>query len=222
MDVTVTIIKTGYSSINSESNIMKANCTCTLVENGKFKLIIDTLTAWDGEFLTQELKKRGVELNDVTHAVATHGHSDHIGNLNLFKNAVHIVGQSLSHKDEYQLYSFDEGGPYKISPNIEIIATPGHTLSDVSVIVKNTTLGTVAIVGDLFEREEDIRHPDLWKITAGSENPELQIKNRRKILNSIDYVIPGHGPGFKGHKDVALIMAIRSLSKEALLQEISG
>ncbi|XP_035233651.1 metallo-beta-lactamase domain-containing protein 1-like, partial [Stegodyphus dumicola] len=93
------------------------------------------------------LKEKGIQVEDVTHVVCTHGHSDHIGNLNLFTSAQHIVGQSICHKDEYIYFAFEEGNPYKISENVEVIATPGHTLSDVSVIVKKTTLGTVAVVG---------------------------------------------------------------------------
>ncbi|KAF8763732.1 Metallo-beta-lactamase domain-containing [Argiope bruennichi] len=109
---------------------------------------------------------------------------------------LHIVGQSISHKDEYLLHSFEDS-PFNVTENIKIIGTPGHTLSDVSVIAKNTDLGTVAIVGDLFEREEDILNPTLWKTTAGSENPNLQYQNRKRILNLANYIVPGHGPMFK-------------------------
>ena len=52
------------------------------------------------------------------------------------------------------------------------------------------------IVGDLFEKEEDLADPEIWK-SAGSENPELQIKNRSKVLHEADYIVPGHGPMFK-------------------------
>ena len=54
------------------------------------------------------LKKKNVRPEDITHVVCTHGHSDHVGNLNLFTNALHIVGQSVSQKDEYILHSFEE------------------------------------------------------------------------------------------------------------------
>ena len=51
-------------------------------------------------------------------------------------------------------------------------------------------------LGDLFEKEEDIKDSDIWLKIAGSENPTLQYKNRQKILQLADYVIPGHGAGF--------------------------
>lgn len=54
------------------------------------------------------LEEKGLFANDITHVVCTHGHSDHVGNLNLFVNALHIVGQSVSQKDHYFLHSFEE------------------------------------------------------------------------------------------------------------------
>ena len=40
---------------------------------------------------------------DVDFVVSTHGHSDHLGNNNLFLAAKHIVGQSVSFKDVYEV-----------------------------------------------------------------------------------------------------------------------
>lgn len=55
---------------------------------------------------------------------------------------------------------------------------------------------TVAIVGDLFEREDDIDDPNIW-IEAGSENRIAQKKNRLKIAENCHYIVPGHGPIFE-------------------------
>jgi len=52
----------------------------------------------------------------------------------------------------------------------------------------------------LFEKFEDLTDPEIWK-SAGSENEELQIKNRAKVLLEADYIIPGHGPMFKVTED---------------------
>ena len=40
-----------------------------------------------------------------------------------------------------------QGIPYEINEDIEVVATPGHTATDVSVIVRNTANGIVAITG---------------------------------------------------------------------------
>ena len=130
--------------------------------------------------------------------VCSHGHSDHVGNLNLFLNAHHFVGSCMSHKNVYFIHDFDKE-PFILDNDIEVISTPGHTNTCISLIVKNTNLvnhASVAIAGDLFEREEDIFDESLW-IKAGTENEKLQRKNRLKIAEMVNYIIPGHGPRFK-------------------------
>lgn len=51
MVVVVDILKVGFSELNVESNIMKANCTSSLILDDKNKIIVDTLTAWDSHYL---------------------------------------------------------------------------------------------------------------------------------------------------------------------------
>ncbi len=134
---------------------------------------------------------------DISYLVNTHGHSDHIGNNNLFLQAKHIVGQSVSFKDQYELHDFKD--PYVIEDGIEIIATKGHTLGCVSVIVRdglcNGTEGVIGIVGDLFERYADIDDETIW-MDAGSEDPKAQIRSRSAVADIVDYILPGHGAGF--------------------------
>ncbi|XP_054287229.1 metallo-beta-lactamase domain-containing protein 1-like isoform X2 [Macrosteles quadrilineatus] len=51
--------------------------------------------------------------------------------------------------------------------------------------------------GDLFEREEDLEDPELWRTVAGSQSPERQEENRNKVLRLANYIVPGHGPMFR-------------------------
>jgi len=173
-----------------------ANCSCTLI-SGKKNVIVDTMTAWDKEKLLGELANLNVSPIDIDYVISTHGHSDHIGNNNLFLNAKHIVGWAINHKDRYFDHPFDRGVPYRIDEGLNVIPTPGHTLSDVSVVVKNAKdLGCVVIAGDLFENEDDISDDSIWK-NAGSENEELQMQNRLRVLEIADYIVPGHGKMFQ-------------------------
>ena len=50
------------------------------------------------------------------------------------------------------------------------------------------------ISGDLFESEDDLVNPVLWR--KNSQQPELQEKHRRMILSRADVIIPGHGEKF--------------------------
>lgn len=172
---------------------------------------------------------------EINFVVSTHGHSDHIGNNNLFLNAIHIVGTTVSDKHVYFIHDFSKGlfsilfqglstiknpflESYKISDDIEVIATPGHTLTCVSVIVRNTNLldnsgnsGSICVLsGDLFEKEDDVMYSYLW-IEAGSENPAAQRKNRLKVAKLADWIVPGHGPIFKVTEEI-----VKKLEKDSL------
>ncbi|XP_037784683.1 metallo-beta-lactamase domain-containing protein 1-like [Penaeus monodon] len=188
------VLYDGYSRM--EKGSMRANCTCTLIK-GPNNMIIDTMTAWDREKIVSALADNDVKCDDIHYAIGTHGHSDHLGNLNLFTKAKHIVGYTVSFGDIFFIHPFETGEPFKIDDSLQVIPTPGHTSADVSVVVKTTEFGTVVVAGDLFEREDDVEDPSLWKYVAGSENMESQEKHRNEVLLMADYIVPGHGPMFK-------------------------
>ncbi|KAG6452417.1 hypothetical protein O3G_MSEX007606 [Manduca sexta] len=133
------VLFNGFSTMNGE-NQMDANCSCTLIK-GTHNIIIDTMTAWDGEKIIA-------------------------------------------------------GDEYIINNSVKVIPTPGHTLSDVTVLVDTIDGDTVAVAGDLFEKFEDIANPNEW-LEAGSEDPEQQRKNRFKVAALVHWIVPGHGPRFQ-------------------------
>uniref|UniRef100_A0A0P4VUS7 Metallo-beta-lactamase domain-containing protein 1 n=1 Tax=Scylla olivacea TaxID=85551 RepID=A0A0P4VUS7_SCYOL len=202
MSYSVHVLHDGYSYL--KDGVMRANCTCTLVK-GPNPLIVDTMTAWDKDVLLEGLAKENTSCADVKYAIGTHGHSDHLGNLNLFTAATHIVGYTVSYKDQFFIHPFETGEPYKIDDSLQVIPTPGHTTADVSVVVRTAHQGTVVIAGDLFEREEDISDSSLWRYTAGSENPETQEKHRNEVILLADHIVPGHGPMFRVTEDMKAV-----------------
>ncbi|KAL5240031.1 hypothetical protein ACI65C_007441 [Semiaphis heraclei] len=193
----VEVLFEGYSRPTEGG--MLTNCTSTLIKGPK-NIIVDTMTPWDRFKLLNAVEKQGILCEEIDYVISTHGHSDHVGNNNLFLNAKHLVGRCVSHKQMYYDDSkfFNSDGVYEIDKNIQVISTPGHTLADVSVIVQ-TIKASIGIVGDLFECEEDIMDETIW-LNAGSENPILQKKYRKDILEQVDYIIPGHGPMFATKK----------------------
>ncbi|KAI9553573.1 hypothetical protein GHT06_021491 [Daphnia sinensis] len=200
MPNTVKVLFSGYSSAINEKEdenlpYIHANCSCVLV-TGSTNLIVDTMTPWDADRILNALNSNGLSPEDINYVVSTHGHSDHTGNNNLFLKAKHVVGFSISVKDQYFLHPFDRDIPFDISEGIQVIPTPGHTADDVSVIVNTENLGTVVIAGDIFEREEDIENPEVWR-ACGSINPAQQENSRAIIAKLADYIVPGHGPMFK-------------------------
>ena len=184
----------GYSYVDEEQRY-RATGSVTLVLGPSLKILVDTGSPWDGAQILAKLKGHGIDADDINIVVCTHGHIDHVGNLNLFQKAKHIVSHDIAiGPDIYEDHQFKDSIPlYAIDGNtVQVIKTPGHTNSDVSVVVKTGDQGTVVIVGDLFEREND---DQIWREI--SEFPQMQEENRQRVLKMADYIVPGHGAMFK-------------------------
>ncbi|NXJ16916.1 MBLC1 protein, partial [Odontophorus gujanensis] len=79
----VTILQEGYSRPRSDRTF-EADCTITLVRGGPVTALVDTGGPWGRQRLLDALDAVAVSPRDVTHVLCTHGHVDHVGNLNLF------------------------------------------------------------------------------------------------------------------------------------------
>jgi|WetSurMetagenome_2_1015567.scaffolds.fasta_scaffold192299_2 glyoxylase-like metal-dependent hydrolase (beta-lactamase superfamily II) len=190
----IKVLRAGYS-FPLDAGRQQANGTITLVQGDK-NILVDTGSPQDMFTLLEGLEEAGLTPPEIDFVVCTHGHADHIGNNNLFPQAIFVVSQDIAQGDIYTPHDFS-AAPYPLAEGIEVIATPGHSGQDVSVIVQAAE-GVVAIVGDLFEREEDLTDESLWRAT--SQFPELQIANRRRILEIADFIVPGHGEMFSVKK----------------------
>lgn len=191
----VKILKPGYCRRRSPTQML-ADGTITLIK-GPNNIIVDTGGPQDSKYITDALSKEGLGAQDITHVICTHGHGDHVGNNNLFQDAIFIVSHDISRGDLYTFHDFRSGAVYTIDGHVEVMPTPGHTSQDISVIVR-TKEGVVAITGDLFESEQDLIDEELWR--ASSELPAEQEKSRTKILATADIIVPGHGEKFRVKK----------------------
>ncbi|KAL6267258.1 metallo-beta-lactamase domain-containing protein 1 [Pogonomyrmex barbatus] len=193
----VVVLFDGYSK-NLDDGRMDANCTCTLIKGTKL-IIVDTMTAWDREKLVEALAQHNIQPNDIDYVVCTHSHSDHIGNNNLFTNAEHIVGLTVQRGTIFHENPQISSDGYELCPGVKVIATPGHTKEDVTVLVemiKDGEIKLLAVTGDLFEKKEDISNPSIWKLLGTPELSQIQSVTRSRIINLADFIIPGHGPIF--------------------------
>ncbi|XP_007954021.1 metallo-beta-lactamase domain-containing protein 1 [Orycteropus afer afer] len=165
-----------------------------LEEAARGPIVVDTGGPWAREAVLGALAEQGVAPEDVTLVVGTHGHSDHIGNLGLFPGAALLVSHDFCLPGgRYLPHGLSEERPLQLGPSLEVWATPGHGgQRDVSVMVGDTALGTVVVVGDVFERDGD---EDSWQ--ALSEDPVAQERSRKKVLSAADVIVPGHGAPFR-------------------------
>ncbi|XP_069033975.1 metallo-beta-lactamase domain-containing protein 1 isoform X1 [Embiotoca jacksoni] len=206
----VSVLKVGFCLPQTDGTF-RADGTVTLI-TGLRTVLVDTGGPWDRDFLLRSLKDRGLDPGDVDVVVGTHGHSDHVGNLNLFPAALLIVGHDVSEGNTYRPNQLAEGQSYSIDEHVSVshvspcvlantvpgdlqvcvCPTPGHTGQDVSVQVKGTSAGTVLVAGDLFECCND---ESSWRDV--SMNPAVQEVSRQEALRTADVIIPGHGPPFR-------------------------
>ena len=108
--------------------------------------------------LASQLEDIGVKPSDIKYVAASHTHSDHIGNVELFPNALLLV-----QKAEYEWPSplgvarFKPEHPVrKLAGDLDVfgdgsvtlLSTPGHTPGHQSILVKLAKSGTIMISGD--------------------------------------------------------------------------
>lgn len=187
----VHVLKEGYAT-PAGAGLQRADGTITLIM-GAHNVLVDTGIPRDAEAIAAGLRAAGLRPADIDHVVCTHGHSDHVGNLGLFPDATLIVSHDICEGDVYRSHPFALGEPYRIDDDVEVIATPGHTSQDVSVLVR-TPDGVYVVAGDLFECEADLAEEELWR--ACSEDPAAQAESRARVLALADFIVPGHGAMF--------------------------
>jgi glyoxylase-like metal-dependent hydrolase (beta-lactamase superfamily II) len=191
-DYEVKVLQAGYSIWIGPTQ-QRADGTITLLK-GPRQIVVDTGGPWNRQRLPGLLRRESVLPSDVSFVVCTHGHSDHVGNINLFPNATLLLSYDVCKGDVYTFHDFAHGQSYRIDDAVEVIPTPGHTKDDISVVVE-TCDATFAIVGDLFENEADRDNEDLWR--SFSEYPTEQEISRARILEVADFIVPGHGDLFR-------------------------
>jgi glyoxylase-like metal-dependent hydrolase (beta-lactamase superfamily II) len=194
----VIVLKSGYAHWISPTQ-QRADGSITLVK-GSRNVLVDTGGPWNREKLPVWLAEEGLAPNQVDFVICTHGHSDHVGNINLFPSATLILSHDICQADLYTVHDFASGQPFKVDDDVDIISTPGHAWQDISVIVR-ANHGIYAVVGDLFESEGDRDDESLWR--SASEFPEQQEASRRSVLDLADFIVPGHGGMFRVRPDSA-------------------
>jgi len=138
-----------------------------LIVSLKCKFIFETVSCtYIGTYfcvLLLALSDRGLQLSNVTHVVCSHGHSDHVGNLGLFPDALLIVSYDICRGDTY--YS----GLTKVSvwciffviihnKNILLYShLDPHVLETELYLHSNSWKGTVKASGVLLNMEVGIR-----------------------------------------------------------------
>jgi glyoxylase-like metal-dependent hydrolase (beta-lactamase superfamily II) len=133
------------------------------------------------EVIDKLLEKVGYRVGDVKIVITSHSHLDHIGNIEMFPDAIHVIQK----KELYQAWwpeKFQRGGAHVMADyddardftyfeldgdydlfgdgSMVVISTPGHTLGHQSVKVRMAETGTVILAQDAVWVKENLEgHP---------------------------------------------------------------
>lgn len=179
----VKILIEGYVSAESGGHSCS---TISLIQAGDMNIIVDPGTLPNQKVLLNALKKEHLTPEDIDIVYITHSHLDHYRNIGMFESAKSLDFYGWWIGDEFQDYS-DPGA------NIKMIKTPGHSYDGTTLLVK-TERGVVAICGDIFWKKDfPINDP------YATDKKKLTL-SRERVLESADFVIPGHGGMFEVKK----------------------
>jgi N-acyl homoserine lactone hydrolase len=129
------------------------------------------------DVIDRQLQRLGYKVSDVKVVVTSHSHLDHIGNIEMFPDAIHVIQK----KELYQAWwpeKFQRGGAHVMADydgaadfnylelngdydlfgdgTVIVLSTPGHTLGNQSMKVKLPRTGTVILSQDAIWMEENL------------------------------------------------------------------
>jgi N-acyl homoserine lactone hydrolase len=129
------------------------------------------------DVIDKQLEKLGYKVSDVKIVITSHSHLDHIGNIEMFPNALHVIQKKelyqawwpekfqrtgahvLADYDDAREFNYLElNGDYDLfgDGSVMIYSTPGHTMGHQSVKVKLPKTGSVILSQDAIWMEENL------------------------------------------------------------------
>ncbi|MFC2052826.1 MBL fold metallo-hydrolase [Chloroflexota bacterium] len=181
----VDILYEGYVK-ESEGAELVRNTVC-LVRDNNVIMVVDPGLVESPHILLDALKNYGLSADDITHVYVTHYHMDHIRNVGLFQKA-----KVLDYMYEYEgeKWSDHSGDGHKITNDITVMHTPGHTMDDSALLI-STQKGIVAISHVWW-------FPDRTPVEDEmAEDQVMLVESRKKVEESADFIITPHGGIFK-------------------------
>lgn len=167
---------------------MDVAATVSFIRSGDRKIIHDPGMAPSRSAIIDALAQHGCTPSEITDVIISHHHPDHTLNVALFENAQTHDVWGIYQNDKWHV-RMAEG--VEVAPGVKLIQTPGHTQSDITVLV-NTADGLVVLT-HLW-----------WTPVAPPEDDPVALSNddfhagRKRVLDlGPALIVPGHGPAFK-------------------------
>ena len=171
-----------YWGESDAKGVRSAICTCTVVQGEGFRLIVDPSLSNPDEMAKELDRRTGLKPRDITAAFVTHEHGDHWFGLAHFTEARWLAAPDVAAalNKTNKLPKPVESMSGHLFEDIEILPTPGHTLSHHSLRFDCDGL-SVVIAGDAVPTR------DFWRERRGYYNCvdfELSAKIMDRIAGS--------------------------------------
>lgn len=198
---TVTTLLNGYSLSTDQGS--PAFCSIVLVESDGRRLVFDFGHVGRRRALRRVLAERDLEPEDIDTVVLSHGHWDHIQNIDLFHQS-----RVLVHPAELTFLA-NPAGPHtpswtssvlaglkitetaegeEVLPGVRVIELPGHTPGSIGLTVA-TDEGTVVLTGDAVPTLNVLRS---GQASGQPTDPEQANASIARVAALADFVQPGH------------------------------
>jgi glyoxylase-like metal-dependent hydrolase (beta-lactamase superfamily II) len=196
----------GLILFDTGNNVAISDGNCTSHWNEGFCGLLQP-SQTRADVIDKQLEKVGFSAGDVKIVITSHSHLDHIGNIEMFPDAIHVIQK----KELYQAWwpeKFQRGGAHVMADyddardftyfeldgdydlfgdgSMVVISTPGHTLGHQSVKVQLADTGTVLLTQDAVWVEENLEgYPAGLNYSILDYNKSVQrIKMLRDIENA--------------------------------------
>lgn len=172
-------------------NLKETWSTSSLIrtDNGHV-IVVDTSSDFMRSPIKSAFKQIGkIFPDDVDMVVLTHCHTDHIGNVSLFKNATVYVheGEECTIPNAKIVKEDTE-----IAKGVRLVHTPGHSNGSMSVFVEADR--RYAIVGDAAPLKDNFTKRIIPALHTDAEAARASLE---KIAEWADVIVPGHDKPFK-------------------------
>jgi glyoxylase-like metal-dependent hydrolase (beta-lactamase superfamily II) len=179
-----------YWGESDARGVRSAICTCTLIQGEGFRTLVDPSLS-NVDDMARELDRRtGLKPRDVDAVFVTHDHGDHFAGLAHFRGARWLAGAEVAAvlNQSGKFSKSVEVAGVRLFEAIEVVHTPGHTMSHRSLRFDCRGL-SVVVAGDAVATQ------DFWWERRGYYNCidfELSAKTMDHINDLADLVVPGH------------------------------
>ena len=182
------ILAVGMLDRSETGEVLEAHSTSTLIRSGDSMIVVDTSSKYMRPALRTSFRELGIFPKDVDTVVITHGHDDHLENLDMYPNAeIYAWDGPAADADLRNINIIND--ELKLCDGVTLVHTPGHTMDSTSVFVEGDDR-RYAVVGDAIPLEENYSKMVPPRLNV---DPDLAMKSIKSIAGFADVIVPGHG-----------------------------